>query len=178
MITKAERTELRSIVKGQFKVLRAELDQRELEMLANLEDQIADRYAAEDEKWAVLQHEVHEAVMEANRRINDSIHDHGYQAKGTHERMWVDEPMMKQPQADRHELRRHARTRIRAQVRDARLHLDRQEADLLRTLAVGALESAEAHEFVSAIPTVGQLVPNARLAELEASLSGDDRASP
>lgn len=172
-ITKTERAELRSIVRQQFKVLRAELDQRELEMRANVEDQIAERYAAEDEKWSVLQHEVHEAVMECNRVINDSIYKHGYQEKGPTERMWVMEPSMKQPQADRTELRRHAHSRIRAQVRDARLSLDRQEADLLRTLAVGALETDEAHTFLTSIPTVGELVPTARLTELEASLTGE-----
>jgi len=173
-ITKGERAELKSIVRQQFKVLRAELEQRELEMLANLEDQIADKYATEDQTWAALQHEVHEAVMAANRAINDAIYKHGYAEKGPTERSWVAEPHMKQPQERRMDLRRHAHSRIREQVRAARLDLDRREADTLRTLAVGALETSEAQAFLEKIPTVGELVPTARLAELEASLRGEE----
>ena len=68
------------------------------------------------------------------------------------------------------ELRRLANTRITAQVKGALLRLDRDEADLLRTLAVGAIESEEARIFLDRIPTVGELVSSARLAELEAGL--------
>lgn len=175
-INKGERTELKSIVRGQFKVLRAELDQREIEMRAEVEDQIATKNAAADERWEVLQHEVHEAVLACNRQINDAIVKHGYQAKGPTERLWVNEPKMSAPNGMAHEqqVRQNAVIRIRAQVNDARLRLDRQEADLLKTLAVGALESDEAQAFLGQIPTIGQLVPSGRLAELEASLGGDE----
>ena len=124
MITKAERTELRSIVRGQFKVLRAEFVQRQAELLAELEQRIADRYGESDAGRAKVAWRLREIVEEA-------------------------------------------------------IALDRQEADLLRTLAVGALESEEARAFLAAIPTVGQLVPAARLAELDhdGKVVGPQRAS-
>lgn len=49
---------------------------------------------------------------------------------------------------------------------------------MLRTLAVGAIESEEARAFLAAIPSVSELVPAARLAELEASMTDDDKDGP
>jgi hypothetical protein len=170
-MTKGERTELRSIVRQQFKVLRSELVQRQAEMLAQIEDEIGVHFAEEDQKWAALQHAVHEAVLACNRQINDAIYEHGYEARGSSERIWITEPRMQQPVGKRVEMHRKADARITAQVRAAQLTLDRREADLLRTLAIGALESEEAQRFVGQIPTVGELVPTTRLAELEESLA-------
>jgi hypothetical protein len=173
MITKSERTELRSIVKQQFKVLRAELAQRQLEMYAEVEDEITARYSDDDATWSGLMHEVHEATMEANRRINDALYNAGYQKKSGTERMWINTPRIDQPTEDRHQLRRTAKTRIDAQVKAAGLRLDREEADLLRTLGIGVIESEEARLFLQRIPTVGELVSSARLAELERAM-GDE----
>lgn len=174
MIPKGERTELKSIVRQQFKVLRSELEQREMEMLADIEQEIVARFSDDDQAWSVVQHKVHEAVMEANRQINDALYEAGYQAKGSTERMWIDTPRMAQPKEDQYQLRRLATSRITAQVRGAKLRLEREEADLLRTLAVGAIESEEAQAFLAAIPSVGELVPAARLAELEAAMGEEE----
>lgn len=173
MITKGERAELRSIVRQQFKVLRAEVEQRRAELQVEFEEQITEKYATSDHEWADLMHEVHEATMEANRRINDALYAKGYRVKGGSERMWVSTPQIQQP-AYKTQLRRRADAKIHAEVRAALLKLDRDEADLLRTLAIGAIESEEARAFLSAIPTVSELVPAARLAELEASMKNDE----
>ena len=175
MITKAERTELRSVVRGQFKVLRSELEQRKAELLADVEGEIVQRFAADDQEWAVAMHKVHEAILQANRDINSALYDHGFAEKGSTERNWVSMfQAPKQPQEKRGDLRQIAHRNIEADMKAALLRLERQEADLLlRTLAVGAIESEEARMFLEAIPTVGELVPVARLAELEAGLADD-----
>ena len=51
MITKRERTELRSLIRQRFRVLRADVDQRGAEMFAELEDRMNERYADEDKDW-------------------------------------------------------------------------------------------------------------------------------
>lgn len=173
MITKSERAELRSIVKQQFRVLRAEVEEREAEMSAQVDEEIAARFAADDEKWTAVQHKIQEIVLAANREVNDAIYEAGYVAREQGERQFVGCAPMRKPDQGRMELRRVAASRVKARVKSALLALDRQEADLLRTLAVDALESAEAREFLSAIPTAGELVPVARLAELEVSLSDE-----
>lgn len=171
MITKGERTELRSVVRNQFKVLRHEVEQRKAELYAELEQDIHDRFSADDQKWEAMQFLVDEAVREANRRINDILYENGFEARTGSEHIWLNGPRMDKPRKQRTELWHVAGTRIEAQVKAALLRLDRDEADLLRTLAVGAIESEEARQFLASIPTVGELVSAARLAEIEASLT-------
>lgn len=168
-ITKAERTELKSIVRNQFKVLRAEVEQREAELMAEVDDQISDRFSDEDKAWSDAATLANEAILEANRRLNDIYRN--LLGDRHEERMYARGSMPDRPTQKRLDLRMQAKCKLVAQVQAAQLRLQRQEADLLRTLAVGALETAEAHAFLSAIPTVSELVPAARLAELEASLA-------
>jgi hypothetical protein len=171
VITKGERTELSGIVRRQFKVLRSELEQRRLELYAEVETRIEGKFADEDQAWSVAMHEVHEATMEANRRINDAMRE--FMGDERAERMWISLPRLAKPLEARTDMRREAKTRIDAEVKGAQLRLERHEVDLLRTLATGALESGEARDFLAAIPSVGELVSTARLAELEASFDDE-----
>lgn len=52
MITKGERTELRSLVRQQFKVLREEVQQRRAEVTTDAQRQIDAVYADQDAAWA------------------------------------------------------------------------------------------------------------------------------
>lgn len=167
-ITKTERAELKSIVRQQMKVLRAEVEQRASELLADVDEQIAEKFAGDDKRWADAAHLAQEAVLEANRKVNDAYRE----LMGEHhvERMYVGAQLPQKPARERIVLRQAAQSRIHERVQGALLQLQRQEADLLKTLAVGALESEEAQAFLSQIPTVSELVPAARLAELEASI--------
>lgn len=175
MITKAERTELRSIVRQQFKVLRGEVEQRGLELLAELLGQVNAKYADEDSAWGGAAHKAHEAVLEANRAVNDIYRE--LLGDKHIEEMFVGSRLPTQPYRHRRLLESEGKKRMEANVAAALLRLSRDEADLLRNLAVGALESDEARAFLTSIPTVGELVPVARLAELEAAFGEqpDDR---
>lgn len=171
MIPKSERAELRALVKSQFKVLRAEVEQRREEMLADLQDQINERYAKWDKQWSDAMFLCQERALEANREVNDILREMIDQPDGGRsEFMLVAFHAPSRPDRRRSELLMAGRTHINADVKAAQLRLDRDEADLLRTLTIGALESAEAKAFLTAIPTVGELVSRARLAELEAGL--------
>lgn len=174
MITKAERAELRSLVKGQFKVLRNEVEQRKLELVADLHQQLNERYAGWDKQWSDAMFLCQEAALEANRKVNDLLRELIEQPDGGRSQYLL---IRFQP-PDKPDRRRTAlwaagHARIVADCQAARLRLDREEADLLRTLAVGALETDDARSFLTAIPTVGELVSRARLAELEADLGSD-----
>lgn len=175
MITKTERVELRSVVRGQLKVLRAEIEQRKAELLAEMENRIADRYRDVDEQQQALMWKAHEICEAASREITDLFV--GQQAeRGLHDdrEISVQQPIrvrmepIEWSKRDRVQLRRAMVAAIEAQIEGALLNLQRQEADLLRTLAVGAIESEEAKAFLTGIPSVAELVPSARLAELEA----------
>ncbi|MDQ2727553.1 MAG: hypothetical protein M3Y91_06755 [Actinomycetota bacterium] len=177
-MNRGERTELKSIVRGQFKVLRHEVEQRQAELNVEASERVAEHFSESDRKWENTLDLVREAMREANRRVNDILYEQGYQTKGRTERIWVrdlpDEIAVSQKPTDgqAREMRSRADQQIGAQVKAAKLRLDRDEADLLRTLAIGALESEDAQQFLANIPTVGELVSSARLAELEAA-AGD-----
>lgn len=174
MITKSERAELRTLVRQQFRVLREEVVARQSELIAQSEREVTEKYAERDAAWEDVLHEVGEAEREANRRVNDALYRHGFVQRSSSERSWVSINLKDQPpDGGRMELRREAQARIRAKVSAALMELNRREADTLRDLAIGALESEEARAFLTSIPTVGDLVPAVRLAELEQSLRGD-----
>jgi hypothetical protein len=173
-MTKSERAELRSVVRGQMKVLRSEIDQRKTELLADIDTQVAAHYAAADRAWEGFQHVVGEAAREADRKINDALHEAGYEIKTGFETSYVRVQGLAKPTRARHEMKVKAERQLAAQVHAAHLRLAREEADLLRTLSVGALESDEARAFLARIPTVGELVSAARLVELEAAAAQSD----
>ena len=171
MITKTERAELRSVVRQQMKVLRSEVHQRGSEMLADIDAGIAEKYSEEDANFKALRDAIEMIVREANNSIDDLLTKHG-----TDQFRYFDPlgfPRFERAD-DRHRvaLRHAAISDVKAKVEMAKLRLDRTEADLLRQLSVDALESDEAKGFLGSIPSVSELVPVARLAELEAALEG------
>lgn len=168
-MNKTERTELKAVVRQQFRVLRQEVDQRGVEVVATAEHAIDAGYADEDEAWANAQAQAHAIALKATEEVNALFRD----LPGRfHEE---DAMLMFRPprrnQKKRADLRRSASVDIEAKVAAAKLQLNRQEADLLRDLSMGALESDEARQFLFGIPAAAELVPLSRLAELEAGLS-------
>ena len=181
MITKGERTELRSVVRNQFKVLRGEVLQRQAELVADAEARIAGRFVDRDRAREGIEWRIREIVEETNRAIADTIKNSGEETidLGAISHVYgVAAPRVAWASDNREQMRRAVHAEITSRVKDAMLRLDRQEADLLRNLAVGALESEEARAFLSAIPSVSELVPGDRLAELEAQfVDGSGEAS-
>lgn len=181
MITKAERAELRSLIRQRFKVLRADVEQRQYELIAELEERITERFAADDKAWADVAFVIGEAAREANRKANDAIREHVGRDGWPDERRVVGAlditqiraAVTNKPQQEKSQLRRQGTARIEATVKSAQLSLDRQEADLLTRLVTGALESEEARAFLGEIPTVSALVPADRLLALEQQLRSE-----
>jgi hypothetical protein len=181
MITKGERTELRSVVRHQFKVLRGEILQRKAELIAEAEQRIGQRFAARDKKRSDVEWRIREIALAADREIADLVKNAEEDATGPsllgRIRGWTDAPMVHWADDSRGDMRRAVHAEIDARVKDAQLRLDRQEADLLQNLALGALESEEARAFLGSIPKVSELVPGDRLAELEAQFVDPEQAT-
>jgi len=174
-ITKGERTELKSVVRQQFKVLRTEVEQRRAEMAAGITEAVRDKYSDEDGHRAAVTDRIAEIVRAAEREITDYMIAQAPDCGVTiNQPVSLSLPRINWPQDDRHGDRQSATKQLDASVKAALLRLDRQEADLLRTLAVDAIESEDALRFLSNIPTVGELVPADRLAEI---MAGDEDAA-
>jgi len=165
-ITKGERAELRSLVKQQFRVLGQEVDERRAELEAEVTREVDARFEGERRRRDAIRDRVGEILGAAQREITDVLKDEDvgvtpgrpYYISGDVIR-WEDDGSKR--------LIQQARADIEAKVRAAKLKLARQEADLLRELSVGAIESEEARRFLGSIPTVGELVPAASLPMLE-----------
>ena len=179
-IPPGERRELRSVVRSQFKVLRAEVEQRQAELEAEAEQRLMHRYRDEDKQMEDLNWAIQQVADQASNDIADLMKKFGYdQDGGQWTRMHrVSAPHFTRKSEDRKQLHVALMAGIKTQVRTAFLALDRQEADLLRQLAVDALETEAAQAFLTRIPTVGELVPSVRLREIEAAFDeGKDGGS-
>jgi len=168
-MTKSERAELRSLIRQRFRVLRADVDTRKAELLAELQARITARFAEQDRAWSDAMYLIEEAAREANRKANDIIRGLGIDELNidvSKEYEVVSARRVAKPTGRRSEMAREGQARIEATVKAARLELDRQEADLLTRLVAGALESDEAQAFLGLIPTVSSLVPADRLLQL------------
>lgn len=172
-MTKAERQELRVVIRARMKVLRADVAARVAEMDEELEEQIEAKYHEEDARRAALLDQVQHAIAAAEREVTDLLKDEPV-GVSVHRpvRLGVAWPHtgIRWPDDGRDIMRRNGRATLEERRRKALLAIDRQEADLLQALAVDALESEAATRFLGSIPQVGELVPAFRLAELEAGL--------
>lgn len=169
-ITKAERAELRSVVRTQFKVLREEVEQRAAELHAEGAEAVSEKYAEIDQARATVERDARMIAQKALTDIEDLLAKHPETKPSPSQRTLLSYGGVTwQPDA-RYDLKGRAAAAIDQRRRDAQVGLKRQEADLLRDLAVDALETDAARAFLSGLPTAAALVPSVRLAELERSL--------
>lgn len=165
-LTPGDRRELRSLIKKQFQVLRNDVKRRESEMKAEVEQELLYRYRQQDEHVEAAQRDLEkaaqdyrdacEAIMDSLRAVEPSLlvnrHSTG--------QLWT---------TDKRRGQLHAAlvAAIPQRVASAQVHLDQQELELLRELTISALDSEVATRFLNSIPTIAELVPQARLAEIE-----------
>lgn len=174
-MTPGERRELRTVVRQRIKVLRADVAQRRMELLAEAETRLVERYRAQDKQIEDLNFRIAEITEQASREITDLIIANRGDQDGVSIRRPVrlQVPKLNSYIEDRAQLHRAMVAGIEAQVKKAQLDLDRREADLLQSLALSSLETQAARDFLAAIPSVAELVPAARLREIEAAFDGD-----
>jgi hypothetical protein len=164
-----ERRELRTVVRQRIKVLRADVAQRRMELIAEAEHRLMERYRDQDKQVEDLNFRIAEIAEQASREITDLILAVRGETQGVSIRRPVrlGVPRLNTFTEDRAQLHRAMVAGIETQVKTALLDLDRKEADLLQSLAMESLETDAARRFLAAIPTVADLVPAARLLEIE-----------
>lgn len=177
LIPPGERRELRAVVRQQIKVLRAEVKQRKAELVSEAERQLVERYREDDVKANALSTALSELTQKANTELRDLLKEHdagvGRYRQSAYNG-WFTTPSVTRTGDDRTQLHKALMAGIESQVQDAQLTLDRQEADLLRSLASEGVTTEAGRGFLDSIPTVAELVPSRRLKEIEAQF--DSRA--
>jgi hypothetical protein len=166
-MTKTERAELVRIVRLNYKVARATVDQRQADVLADVEEQIATDWESHDKQWREACGETEDEIRDLNQRIRERFQELGLPGEDAPS-VWVHNGKGGEngDRGRREELRRVARTRTAADAQKAQLGLDAAEAKMLTQLAAGALSSNEARAFLADVPEIGQLMPVLDLAQL------------
>lgn len=171
-IQPGERRELRSVVRSQMKVLRAEVAQRKVTLAAEVEARLVARYEDDDRRADEVTAQARQIVRDANAELESLVRESGLFQTEARDFMLTPRLYRK---TDRSRLREAMLAGIEAQSRQALLELDRREADLLRELAVDALKTSAARAFLEKFPTVTELVPSSRLTEIETAFEERQR---
>jgi hypothetical protein len=163
-LTPGDRRELRSLIKKQFAILRNDVKRRKDELVGEIESELLRRYRQQDERieqarrdlsaakrdYETVCQQIMGALQELEPTLSLSV---GYNG------LLVSDP-------SRSQLHKALIASVPQQIADASTRLDQQELNLLRELTIGALDSDAAQQFLGRIPTVGELVPKARISEL------------
>jgi len=155
-------------------VARATVDERAASLYADFEHQLARQYGPKDLAVEEMVRVAREACEAINRQVEETLAAKGVPAEFAPSAWvsWSRRGENVDPKR-RAELRKVAASRIEANAKAAKLELDRQEVNLLRKLAAGALVSGEARTFPSEMPAVDALMPPVRLSELQRGVSED-----
>lgn len=167
-MTRKEREELAKVVRLRARVAKQAAAQRESELVAQVEDQLAACYREYHELWASITKAAQQTVKEADARIAAVCREHGIPEKLRPQLglSWYDRGESAS-KARRDELRKVARSRIEASRKAAVMAIGAKEAELLTVVIAGGLASEEARSFLESIPTVEQLMPPVAIRELE-----------
>ncbi len=165
-IPPGERRELRSVVRAQYKVLRAEVEARKAELLAEGEERLRQRYLAEDKKIHDMNKKIESIRVRAEKQIADAMAEVGLTDLYSKREVRVSNLYLRNDDT-RSRLRQAFTSTVLAQAKAALLTLDRQEADLLKGLAIDSLKTEQGREFLRAIPEIVALMPSNTLKEVE-----------
>lgn len=161
----AERQALRQVVRQRMKVLRSDVVARKAELEAEVAERVTAKYATRDKLITDL-NDVIAGIWDQARKDVRVVLD---KAKADHPDMGIKYSVDRAVTADntdKHHMGRQLNAEIEAQVAAALSQIDRQEADLIEEITVDGLETEAAKNFLARIPTVGQLVPAARMREI------------
>lgn len=167
-MTRKEREDLGRVARMRAKVAKDGVVQREAELLADVEAQLAAIYKAGDPAWKEIIAQAKQAVAAADAEIAEICRQRGIPEE-FRPRLIADWYGRGENAAAsrRGELRKVAQTRIAAAGRAAKTAIEAKTAEVLTELIAGGLESPEARAFLESIPTPQQLMPPVTIAELE-----------
>ena len=175
-LTKAERAELRSLIRRRAGVAKKDIDARKAGLLADFEEQLIEEFRPEDERWAEVTRSCERAVADANKELTEVFNRLGIR-EDIRPKLgwaWLARPDLEMRKAA---LRRAASKRADAMCEQAKLTIDREAVSIEGRLAATALQSAEATEWLASLPQVDQLVAALDIAGVRAELEAGGKFS-
>jgi len=167
-MTRGDRDALARLARQRGKQAKAEAEQREKVLLAEVEDLMAAEFSARDKLWAEAVAIAEEAARKANDVIQARCVDLGIPARHAPSVSigWEARSRSFGSSKRRTELRKLAQSRLAALTATAKLEIDRQTLETETLLLAGGLQSGEAQAFLAAMPTVDRLMPSLSLDDL------------
>ena len=177
-MTKTERDELAKLVRRREKLAKVDVDRVAAERLADFEQQMASKYAPDDdERWAELHKSARAVVAEADDAIAERCCELGIPERFRPDLSLVWYGRGQNASRERRAtLRAVAKTRIDAMAKTAKLEIERRSVAVQTELVAGGLQSDDANEFLASMPTADTLVGAApSVAEIEESMPPRDQ---
>jgi hypothetical protein len=168
MMSSKERQELTSLARLRAKVARNAVEQREKELLADVEAQLSATFEFDEEVWADITREAKEAVARADQQIAQLCRKRGVpeEFRPSLSIGWWERGENASAKR-RAELRRLAQAKIAVFVATAKAAIEAKEAEIRTELIAGGLESSEARAFLESMPTAEHLMPRLAIGDLE-----------
>lgn len=165
-IRPGERRTLTALVKTKVRALRAEIDERHAQQLADIGVRVVRKFRDDDGRLAEVRRKLEDITKDANTQAAALFEE--YADVASHRSPAYSMPWLTRREDDKEKLRGALTAAVHAQTQKAKLHLIRLEAQLLEQLAMDAIQSEAARAFVRDIPTAESLLPESKLLEIEA----------
>lgn len=163
-----ERSEITKLLRLRGKVAKEDLNARGAEQTALVERPLCSRYSAGAAAWRDIDAAADAAVKAADAAVAERSRALGIPAafRPRLSLSWYSRGENAEA-SRRSELRMLARAEIDARVKRAIVEVDRSVSALTTHLLAGAIVSSDGKAFVSALPTIDQLLPAPSMAEIE-----------
>jgi len=155
-------------VRLRVKVTKNEVDKHVTRMLADVEAQLAAQYPSTNAAWKEITKQAEDYIAQVDKEIAERC-----RALGIPEEFRPGLSLSWYRRGEnavssrRAELRKVAQTELAARAVDAKAEVDRQAVIQLTRLAEGALETADAKQFLEAMPSAEELMSPIALRDLE-----------
>ena len=168
---KGDRDALRSLTRQGARILKSGIEAEQAKLLADLEEQLAGEYKANDPHWEEITKAADAAVRAADREIAERCEELGVRPefRPSLSLSWYSRGQNAEA-SRRAELRKVAQTRIAALGKAAKLAIDTAALERETALVAGGLSSDEARLYLESMPTLAELMPPLSVAELEAEV--------
>ena len=176
-MTAAERNDLRSLIRQRARLMKTEVSQRRLELMAEFETQLSARFSYDqDEIWKGAHAIAEQAVKDAQVVIEDRCRELNIPKEfaPTISMMWFGRGENAAGER-RNELRRTAKARLDALEATAKTEIERISVDGQTTLIADGLTSEAAQAFLEQMPSAKSLMPLLELNQVQGLLEQGKR---
>jgi hypothetical protein len=174
-IRPGERAELRTLVRMRVKLLRSQIADRHATQMAQIDGRIANKFCEDRTRVEALRKELDKIVARANRAAQAALARYPDVAEmRTH---MFSRPYITRPDQGKEKLRKAMVAMVTAQTEAAKLRVAQLEAELLGELALSAIKTEAAKEFVRTIPEIEDLMPAEPLAQIETRFDAERLAN-